>query len=235
MKRRRGQSDQITLIIIAGGALILLGLALWIFWPKSNTKPLDIGGVVVTEIPKNAVVEWKDATVAERLKQLKEQGMLRVFIGSTLGGSTLQSETLYNVAAMDAREKVSKYISTVMKTFEQRAVGALSNVVTGDETKVQTLTTEVYKSVSKAMSKMTVMGSKVIAKYYVKADGGYKFYVVMLFDPEGALQAIQATAQLKDEISALAKKYGAQSKAVFEAINDVFKEAVKDTPLEEKK
>ena len=227
-KLRRGEGDSTMLIIAGAVAVVLLAGMLFLLWPKSTTKPLKIGNVVIAEIPRDAVVEAKNTSMTNLIeKNYKEYGTIPVFTG--------ESMISYESARTDAMGKVAEYLNAVTNRFSELAKAELASVAQsqsnqnkkGEQVNVNKLATEVHKMVMQVHAKAQLTGVRELARYKV----GGKYYVVVYYNPSEALKALQ---EQKNVIEQLAKQYGAQSRAVFDEVTKTLKEAYKDTPLEKK-
>ena len=226
MKVRKAQTDSTTLIIIGAGALLAVAavfgiLALTGFF--SPLKPVKVGGVTVAQVPKTAVVEWVNETQSKRINDVyKKYGRLITETG--------ESALNYEAARVDGIGKLAERLKVFVERFTEYAKAGLANSVTAvDEKKkqeaVEKISTEVSRMVQKMITRTNVVGAVEIVHYRI----GDAYYTIVLLDPEAIYQAIKAQ---EDVIQELARKYGAQSEAVFDATRNALDEAYKGTPLE---
>ena len=228
MKFRKAQADSTTLIVVAAGALLAVAavfgiLAFTGFF--SPLKPVKVGGVTIAQVPKEAVIEWVNETQSKRINDVyKKYGRLITETG--------ESAINYEAARVDAIGKLAERLKVFVERFTEYAKAGLANSATtinGKKKKeaVEKISTEVSRMVQKMITRTNVVGAVEIVHY--RMNGQY--YTIVLLDPESIYQAIKAQ---EDVIQELAKKYGAQSEAVFDATRKALDEAYKGTPLENK-
>ncbi len=226
MKFRKAQADSTTIIIVGAGALLAIAaifgiLAFTGFF--SPLKPVNVGGVTVAQVPKEAVIEWVNETQSKRIKEVyKKYGRLITETG--------ESALDYEAARVDAIGKLAERLKVFVERFTEYAKAGLANsatTVSGKEKQeaVEKISTEISRMVQKMITRTNVVGAVEIVHYRI----GDRYYNIVLLDPESIYQAIKAQ---EDVIQELAKKYGAQAEAVFDATRKALDEAYKGTPLE---
>ncbi len=224
-KLRRGSGDN-TMLIIAGAvaAVLLVGVMMFMFWPK-ETRALKVGDVVVAQAPADAKIEYVNTGVTKLVeKNYKEYGTIPTFLG--------ESMLSYEAAKDDAMGKLAEYLNAVVNRFSELAKAELASVAQSQSNKkeqvnVNKLATEVHKMVEQIHAKVRVTGAIELMRY--RSQG--KYYVILYYNPSAALKALQ---EQQNVIEQLAKQYGAQSRAVFDEVTKTLKEAYKETPLEKK-
>ncbi|WGS65073.1 hypothetical protein [Marinitoga aeolica] len=186
-------------------------------------KPLDIDGVKIAEIPKEAVIEFKKAGKGPELKQLQKEGFLLYFDGIAEGAPGMGS-VMYTQAEQDAREQLARYLNSVVTDFQQRAQGVLQSSTTGtDNDKVVSVANNVFKNVSSNFAKTIQTGAEVVAKYYVMKAGRIEYHSVLVYNPKTAFSLLQQQSYLIEQL-------GDQGKEFYENLNKVLEEAFKNTP-----
>ncbi len=223
-KLRRGQTDNTVLLVAVGvGVLLLAGLLVFMLMPKEDLKPIKIGKVTITYVRKDAIIEWKNAAVEKNLEEVYEEyGYVPTFEGNSLTG--------YDAAEDDAKGRLAEYLNAVVKRFSQLAKASLANVVKqsgeqGENVNAEVLTTEVSKMVQQIQTQAKITGAVPIVRYRL----GGKYHVIIFFNPNIALKLLEDQASA---IENLARKYGVQSRILFDEVNKTLKEAYKGTPLE---
>ena len=225
-KLRKGQADNTTLIYIGVGvaALLVVGLLVWLLIPKSNLMEIRIGKVVIAQVPKSAIIEWKNTAVTKQVEEVyDEYGYVPVFEG--------RSMINYDSARADAMGKLGQFLQAKVKRFEELAKAALANTLEqtaqeGQQVNAQKLETEVYKMVQQIHTQVQINGVVDLVKYRL----GNEYRFIIFYNPNMAFKML---ADQMNTFETLAKRYGAQSKALFEAVNEALKEAYKGTPMEE--
>ncbi len=223
---RKGEGDNMMLIIVGATALIVvLGLALLFLWPH-ETRALKVGNVVVAQAPRDAKIEYVNTGVVKIIeKNYEEYGTVPTFLG--------ESMLSYEAAKDDAMGKVAEYLNAVVNRFSELAKAELANVAQsqnnkGQKVNVDKLVTEVHKMVQQIHAKVRVTGAIDLMHY----KSQQKYYVILYYNPSMALKYLQ---EQQNVIEQLAKEYGAQSRAVFDEVTKTLKEAYKETPLEKGK
>ncbi len=228
MKMKKGELDVTTLTIIGAVALAAAGVFafLWVTGFFSPYKTVYIAGVPIVDVPKEAEVQIVGRADEARIRETYEKHKRLIL---EIGESSLSFEA----ARTDAMGKLAERLKVFVERFTEYAKAELAEAmaeVQGQKKKeaVDKLSTEVHRMVQKMFTKTYVVGAHEIVRYKV----GGKYYSVVYLDPEAVYEAIAAQA---DVIKELAKKYGSQAEAIFEATRNALDKAYEGTPLEEKK
>ncbi|KLO24232.1 hypothetical protein X275_00680 [Marinitoga sp. 1197] len=188
----------------------------------SPVKHLKVGNVVISSIPKEAIVEYIDESYADRIKELKENNMLVLFTGYSVAGN-ISKTSGYEKAKMNAQAQISEYLNNKVEVFKKKVDGYISNLnQNNDNADLQEISTTAMKSIQKNFSESKQFGVKEIAKYLVPKNSLTEYYEVLVYDPLALIQVFESS-QLINNI----QKIGGESKEIFKMLNDVFKEAEK--------
>ena len=191
---------------------ILAALLVMFLFPSDNCTSNDfsatilkIGNVPIASIPRTAEIVYKNSSVANKLKHLKEQGSAYIF-QSCVRGSEIAQERHFQEAFEKTLIEISMFLNSSVKS------------VTLYE-KYQNK--EFFNKVSEVLSSSVTAGSQVIVKYkYIDGVLGYNFCVVTLYDPQEAFKARSIQERLKN----ISQKYGVNWENLVKELQDAMKE-----------
>lgn len=206
----------------------LLAGALLVWSPWSEPK-LKIGNLTLKTLQRGAKIADVDNTVGDRLKSIKkEYGQIYIFDGSAIASAKPISAP-WNEAELVARGELSRFLNTVVEDYMGRVEGRLRDVITG-ENEVNEIFTSLFKQVTESFTKSLQTGARIIAKWYYEKGTYTEYHVLLFYDPLSVVTILEQNMVVNDAIN----KYGEDSLKLFEALNEVFKEAKVGTPAEEK-
>lgn len=198
-----------TYLIIGTSLLVLLSLLILVI-PKS--KVLEFSGVVVRELPKNAVIVEKDLTVSERIKELYEEGQLYVFEGSVILSEKKENEA-WKQASDKARQELATFLGA--RISSDSSLKEKTNGIRSAFGYSQDVDVVVNNFVS---------SSKIIAKWKIPLQKGmFEYHVLVYYDPEALTTFV--SKQEKEKLELFFIVYNAELSRIvkLEKLDDISK------------
>lgn len=188
----------------------------------SPVKPLKVGNVVISQIPKEAIIEYIDESYKDRIAELNKDKMLIIFNGYAVAGRISKSSG-YEKARMNAQSQIAEYLNNKVEVMKKKVEGYISNLGQNNENvNLEEVSTTAMKSITKVFAESKQFGVKEIAKYYIPKGNTFEYYEVLIYDPSVLINLFE-TSQLVDKI----KNIGGESKEIFDMVNEIFKSAEK--------
>ncbi|MFN6991219.1 MAG: hypothetical protein ACK4MM_00710 [Fervidobacterium sp.] len=212
--------------------LLALGIGLIGFLLIANTSVEDVqwiiaNGVKIQSIPKDAVIVYQARNFDSRVRELKEKDKLIAFRGQAISGG-VDTVRARDKAKMDAYKELSEYLNTRIQTFAQLVEGQIQNVSTqGDKENIKSAAVNAYKRVTNILSEAQVSGTYIYAIWEEYVGGLVYTNVLLIFDPEGALEALRQVILADQELSKQIEELGKSGVDFFKALNAVIEEAKK--------
>jgi len=215
--------NMMTWVLIGILAVGLVVGGIYFLTPKD--KYIEVDGVKIWQIPKDAEVISINQAQAQSVKTLKQKNQLIAFVGEAQGTGSAQDE---EVAKMRAYSQIVEFLNAQVSTFAQLVEGQLQNVqVSGNKSDIVSASVNAYKRVTELFAEGRVSGAYVFAVWRVKSGNIVNTYSLLVYDPGLIVKIVELDAQVQQAVNELGK----QGVNFFENLNAVMQEATKGTPM----
>ncbi len=205
--------------LIVGGIMIFLALQ-----PKDDYQWIMAAGVKIQSIPKEDKIVYINNPMENRVKELYINGKLLVFRGESIGGG-FDTVRAREKAKTNALKELSEYFNTKLSTFKQLVEGHIQQK--GASQQVVTIAMEAYKSVTEVFSNGEFSGAYIYAIWEEYVGNVVYTNVLLVFDPEGAIEMAKQLVMSNEEISKQIEELRKNGVDFFKALNSVIEEAKK--------
>ncbi|WP_448376991.1 hypothetical protein [Fervidobacterium sp.] len=209
-----------TLFIVSG--ILITGLLLFLFLPQEQVQWITANGVRIQSIPKDAQIVYVNNSMEKRVAELYKSGKLLAFRGESIGGG-IDTVTARDKAKINAFKELAEYFSAKVQTFATLVEGQLQTVSGKDAQQVKSVALDAYKRVTQMFSDAQVSGAYVYAIWQEQVGALIYTYVLLVFDPVGAIEALKQNKEIAQQIDELGKS----GVDFFKALNAVIEEANK--------
>ncbi|WP_448374740.1 hypothetical protein [Fervidobacterium sp.] len=209
-----------TLFIVSG--ILITGLLLFLFLPQEQVQWITANGVRIQSIPKDAQIVYVNNSMEKRVAELYKSGKLLAFRGESIGGG-IDTVTARDKAKINAFKELAEYFSAKVQTFATLVEGQLQSVSGKDAQQVKSVALDAYKRVTQMFSDAQVSGAYVYAIWQEQVGALIYTYVLLVFDPVGAIEALKQNEEIAQQIDELGKS----GVDFFKALNAVIEEANK--------
>jgi len=209
-----------TLFIVSG--ILITGLLLFLFLPQEQVQWITANGVRIQSIPKDAQIVYVNNSMEKRVAELYKSGKLLAFRGESIGGG-IDTVTARDKAKINAFKELAEYFSAKVQTFATLVEGQLQSVSGKDAQQVKNVALDAYKRVTQMFSDAQVSGAYIYAIWQEQVGALVYTYVLLVFDPVGAIEALKQNEEIAKQIDELGKS----GVDFFKALNAVIEEANK--------
>ncbi|ODN31380.1 LPP20 family lipoprotein [Fervidobacterium thailandense] len=212
------------LLILA--AVAVVGLAVFFLMPKPSEKWIEADGVKIWKLPDSADNIQIDGSKTASVKRLAQSNRLLLFVGETVWSGTPQDR---EVAKLRAYQQLAEFLEAKVSTFAQLVEGQLSSVqISGQkQNELKSVSLSAYKRITELFANAKLQGAYVYASWRVKVDNNYRFYVLLVYDPEETRKFAAQQSEVNEALAELGK----WDVDFFKALDAVIDEALKGTPM----
>ncbi len=212
----------LTWIIFVVSGILVTGLLLFLFLPQEQVQWITADGIKIQSIPKDAQIVYINNSMEKRVAELYRSGKLIAFRGESIGGG-IDTVSAREQAKINAFKELSEYFSAKVQTFATLVEGQLQSVSGKDTQQIKSVALDAYERVTQMFSNAQVSGAYVYAIWQEQVGALVYTYVLVIFDPVGAVEALKENKDIAKQIDEL-EKYGVD---FFKALNAVMEEANK--------
>lgn len=205
--------------LIVGGIVVFLVLQ-----PKDDYQWITAVGVKIQSISKEAKIVYINNPMENRVKELYIKGKLLAFRGESIGGG-FDTVKAREKAKVNALKELSEYFNTKVSTFKQLVEGQIQQK--GASQQIVAIAMEAYKSVTEMFSNSEFSGAYIYAVWEEYVGNVVYTNVLLVFDPERAIEMAKQMAMSNEEISKQIEELGKNGVDFFKALNSVIEEAKK--------
>ncbi|MCX7654684.1 MAG: hypothetical protein N2Z58_08445 [Fervidobacterium sp.] len=195
--------------------------------PKDEYQWILADGVRIQSISKEAKIVYVNNAFESRVKELKLKNKLIAFRGESIGGG-VDTIRARDKAKMNAYKELAEYFNAKIQTFAQLVEGQLQSVSTsGKNQQIKDAAISAYKRVTEMFSEAQVSGTYIYAIWEEYAGSLVYTNVLLIFDPEGAIEAAKQKVLADKELSNQIEELGKSGVDFFKALNSIIEEAKK--------
>lgn len=209
-----------TIFVVSG--ILVTGLLLFLFLPQEQVQWITADGIKIQSIPKGAQIIYINNSMEKRVAELYRSGKLIAFRGESIGGG-IDTVSARDKAKINAFKELSEYFSAKVQTFATLVEGQLQSVSGQDTQQIKSVALDAYKRVTQMFSNAQVSGAYVYAIWQEQVGALVYTYVLVIFDPVGAIEALKENKDIAKQIDELGKS----GVDFFKALNAVMEEANK--------
>ncbi len=209
-------------IILVVSGILLAGLLMFLLLPKEDVQWITANGVRIQSIPKDANIVYVNNSMEKRVAELYKSGKLLAFRGESIGGG-IDTITARDKAKINAFKELSEYFTARVQTFATLVEGQLQSVTGQNAQQVKSVALNAYKRVTQLFSDAQVSGAYIYAIWEERVGALVYTYVLLVFDPAGAIEALKQNEEISKQIEELGKS----GVDFFKALNAVIEEAQK--------
>ncbi|QAV32522.1 hypothetical protein SAMN04488510_11728 [Fervidobacterium changbaicum] len=206
----------VILSVLAGGVL------LFTFLQQGQYQWITADGVKIQSIPKEATIVFVNNSMEKRVAELYKAGKLITFRGESISGG-IDTVTAREKAKMNAFKELAEYFNAKIQTFATLVEGQLQSVSEPKSQQIKSIALDAYKRVTQMFSGAQVSGAYVYAIWEERVGSLVYTYVLLVFDPAGAIEALKQNEEINRQIEELGKS----GVDFFKALNSVIEEAKK--------
>jgi len=209
-----------TILVVSG--ILVTGLLMFLFLPQEQVQWITADGIKIQSIPKGAQIVYINNSMEKRVAELYRSGKLLAFRGESIGGG-IDTVSARDKAKINAFKELSEYFSAKVQTFATLVEGQLQSVSGQDTQQIKSVALDAYKRLTQMFSDAQVSGAYVYAIWQEQVGALVYTYVLVIFDPVGAIEALKENKDIAKQIDELGKS----GVDFFKALNAVMEEANK--------
>lgn len=179
-------------------------------------------GYKIQSIPKDATIVFVNNSIEKRVGELYKAGRLIAFVGQSIGAG-IDTVSAREKAKINAYKELAEYFNIRVQTFAALVEGQLQSISNSKAQEVKSIALEVYKRVTQMFSEAQISGAYVYAIWEERVGSLIYTNVLLVFDPEGVIEALKANKEINKQIEELGKS----GVDFFKALNSVIWEAKK--------
>lgn len=215
------------LIISIALIVAVVGIFLFLSLQKNEYQWIMADGVKIQSVPKEAKIVYVNHAFEQRVKELKLKNKLLAFRGQSIGGG-VDTVRAQDKAKINAYKELAEYFNAKIQTFAQMVEGQLQTVSSsGKDEQLKSTALNAYKRVTEMFSEAQVSGTYIYAVWEEYVGSLVYTYVLLVFDPEGAIEAAKQKVLADSELSKQIEELGKNGVDFFKALNSVIEEAKK--------
>ncbi|MEN3042929.1 MAG: hypothetical protein ABDH59_06470 [Fervidobacterium sp.] len=195
--------------------------------PKDEYQWILADGVRIQSISKEAKIVYVNNAFESRVKELKLKNKLIAFRGESIGGG-VDTVRARDKAKMNAYKELAEYFNAKIQTFAQLVEGQLQSVSTSEKNQqIKDTAISAYKRVTEMFSEAQVSGTYIYVIWEEYVGNLVYTNVLLVFDPEGAIEAARQKVLADKELSKQIEELGKSGVDFFKALNSIIEEAKK--------
>lgn len=215
------------LIISIALIVAVVGIFLFLSLQKDEYQWIMADGEKIQSIPKEAKIVYINNAFEQRVKELKVKNKLLAFRGEAIGGG-VDTVKARDKAKINAYKELAEYFNAKIQTFAQMVEEQLQTVSSsGKNEQLKSAALNAYKRVTEMFSEAQVSGTYIYAVWEEYVGSLVYTYVLLVFDPEGAIEAAKQKVLADSELSKQIEELGKNGVDFFKALNSVIEEAKK--------
>jgi len=179
-------------------------------------------GYKIQSIPKDATIVFVNNSMEKRVGELYKAGRLIAFVGQSIGAG-IDTVSAREKAKINAYKELAEYFNIRVQTFAALVEGQLQSISNSKAQEVKSIALEVYKRVTQMFSEAQISGAYVYAIWEERVGSLIYTNVLLVFDPEGVIEALKANKEINKQIEELGKS----GVDFFKALNSIIEEAKK--------
>jgi cytochrome c-type biogenesis protein CcmH/NrfF len=179
-------------------------------------------GYKIQSIPKDATIVFVNNSMEKRVGELYKTGRLVAFVGQSIGAG-IDTVSAREKAKINAYKELAEYFNIRVQTFAALVEGQLQSISNSKAQEVKSIALEVYKRVTQMFSEAQISGAYVYAIWEERVGSLIYTNVLLVFDPEGVIEALKANKEINKQIEELGKS----GVDFFKALNSIIEEAKK--------
>ncbi len=138
-------------------------------------------------------------------------------------GAGIDTVSAREKAKINAYKELAEYFNIRVQTFAALVEGQLQSISNSKAQEVKSIALEVYKRVTQMFSEAQISGAYVYAIWEERVGSLIYTNVLLVFDPEGVIEALKANKEINKQIEELGKS----GVDFFKALNSIIEEAKK--------
>lgn len=216
------------LIVLIAVTITVVGTIFFLNLQKPDEYQwIMAGGVKIQSIPKEAKIVYINNSFEARVKELMLKNKLLAFRGEAIGGG-VDIARAKDKAKISAYKELAEYFNAKIQTFAQMVEGQLKTASGSGETEqIKSTALNAYKRVTEMFSEAQVSGTYIYAIWEEYVGSLVYTYLLLVFDPEGAIEAAKQKVLTDSELSKQIEELGKNGIDFFKALNSVIEEAKK--------
>ncbi|WP_448378560.1 hypothetical protein [Fervidobacterium sp.] len=208
-----------TVVIVSAllGAFLLFTLL-----QQDQYQWITANGYKIQSIPRDATIVFVNNSMEKRVGELYKTGRLVAFVGQSISGG-IDTVSAREKAKINAYKELAEYFNARVQTFAALVEGQLQNIPDSKSQEVKSIAVEAYKRVTQMFSEAQISGAYVYAIWEERVGSLVYTNVLLVFDPEGVIEALKANKEINNQIAELGKS----GVDFFKALNSIIDEAKK--------
>ncbi len=207
----------VVIVSVVFGAFLLFMLL-----QQDQYQWITANGYKIQNIPRDATIVFVNNSMEKRVGELYKAGRLVAFVGQSISGG-IDTVSAREKAKLNAYKELAEYFNVRVQTFAALVEGQLQSTSDSRAQEVKSIALEVYKRVTQMFSEAQISGAYVYAIWEERVGSLVYTNVLLVFDPEGVIEALKANEEINKQIAALGKS----GVDFFKALNSVIEEAKK--------
>jgi len=207
----------VVIVSVVFGAFLLFMLL-----QQDQYQWITASGYKIQNIPRDATIVFVNNSMEKRVGELYKTGRLVAFVGQSISGG-IDTVSAREKAKINAYKELAEYFNVRVQTFAALVEGQLQSTSDSRAQEVKSIALEVYKRVTQMFSEAQISGAYVYAIWEERVGSLVYTNVLLVFDPEGVIEALKANEEINKQIAELGKS----GVDFFKALNSVIEEAKK--------
>jgi cytochrome c-type biogenesis protein CcmH/NrfF len=207
----------VVIVSVVFGAFLLFMLL-----QQDQYQWITANGYKIQNIPRDATIVFVNKSMEKRVGELYKNGRLVAFVGQSISGG-IDTVSAREKAKLNAYKELAEYFNVRVQTFAALVEGQLQSTSDSRAQEVRSIALEVYKRVTQMFSEAQISGAYVYAIWEERVGSLVYTNVLLVFDPEGVIEALKANEEINKQIAELGKS----GVDFFKALNSVIGEAKK--------
>ena len=207
----------VVIVSVVFGAFLLFMLL-----QQDQYQWITANGYKIQNIPRDATIVFVNKSMEKRVGELYKNGRLVAFVGQSISGG-IDTVSAREKAKLNAYKELAEYFNVRVQTFAALVEGQLQSTSDSRAQEVKSIALEVYKRVTQMFSEAQISGAYVYAIWEERVGSLVYTNVLLVFDPEGVIEALKANEEINKQIAELGKS----GVDFFKALNSVIGEAKK--------
>jgi cytochrome c-type biogenesis protein CcmH/NrfF len=207
----------VVIVSVVFGAFLLFMLL-----QQDQYQWITANGNKIQNIPRDATIVFVNKSMEKRAGELYKNGRLVAFVGQSISGG-IDTVSAREKAKLNAYKELAEYFNVRVQTFAALVEGQLQSTSDSRAQEVRSIALEVYKRVTQMFSEAQISGAYVYAIWEERVGSLVYTNVLLVFDPEGVIEALKANEEINKQIAELGKS----GVDFFKALNSVIGEAKK--------
>lgn len=215
------------IIILITVVVAVVGIVFYFGLQKEDYQWIMADGTKIQSISKEAKIVYINNAFEQRVKELKLKNKLIAFRGESIGGG-IDTVKARDKAKINAYKELAEYFNAKIQTFAQMVEGQLQTSSTSSKNEqLKSVALNAYKRVIEMFSEAQVSGTYIYAVWEEYVGSLVYTNVLLVFDPEGAIEAAKQKVLADSELSKQIEELGKNGVDFFKALNSVIGEANK--------